>query len=257
MPIGESTFDALPRDPRLEARVADHATGAAPAWLWSADGSQILWANAVGAAIFGAEPAACSVRRFDQKHPAAVEIIRLAETLPPAGQMRLERLRGLGGSFGRAVTCLCARVAQDNGGAIFLVATEPVGPSLPLRERVSRLFANTGKPLLAFTPDGTLVYATPPAQARFAAIRSTTSLGAALINQALTVGNASGATPHGYVTIERLGIDTSAVLIADFDAQPSASFAADSTTATKNLGAPSSAAPSTGVEARPSTAPRG
>jgi hypothetical protein len=93
MPIVESTFAALPRDPRLEAQVADHATSAAPAWLWSADGSQILWANAVAAAIFGAEPAACSARRFDSKHPAAIEIMRLAETLPPPGQMRLERLR--------------------------------------------------------------------------------------------------------------------------------------------------------------------
>ena len=47
MPIVESEFAALPRDPRLEAQLADHATSAAPAWLWSADGSQILWANAV------------------------------------------------------------------------------------------------------------------------------------------------------------------------------------------------------------------
>ena len=208
MPIVESTFAALPRDPRLEAQVADHATSAAPAWLWSADGSQILWANAVAAAIFGAEPAACSARRFDSKHPAAIEIMRLAETLPPPGQMRLERLRGFGGSFGRAVTCLCSRVALDNGGAIFLVATEPVGPALPLRERVSRLFANTGKPLLVFTPDGKLLYATPPAQARFAAIQSASALGPALFNQALAARSAGGATPHGNVTIERLGTDT-------------------------------------------------
>ena len=180
MPIVESTFAALPRDPRLEAQVADHATSAAPAWLWSADGSQILWANAVVAAIFGAEPAACSARRFHSKHPAAIEIMRLAETLPPPGQMRLERLRGFGGSFGRAVTCLCSRVAPDNGGAIFLVATEPAGPALPLRERVSRLFANTGKPLLIFTPDGKLLYATPPAQARLAAIQSASALGRAV-----------------------------------------------------------------------------
>src|SRR5262249_49562319 len=163
MPIGESTFDALPRDPRLEARVADHATGAAPAWLWSADGSQILWANAVGAAFFGAERAGCRARRFDSKHPGAVEIIRLAETLPPPGQMRLERLRGFGGSFGRAVTCLCARIAQDSGGAIFLVATEPVGPSLPLRERGGRPFAHTGQPPLAFPPRRQVLYAKPPA----------------------------------------------------------------------------------------------
>ena len=41
---------ALLRHPRLAAL----ATSAWPAWLWSADGSQILWANAVGAALFGA-----------------------------------------------------------------------------------------------------------------------------------------------------------------------------------------------------------
>jgi signal transduction histidine kinase len=254
MPIVESTFAALPRDPRLEAKVADHATGAAPAWLWTADGSQILWANAVGAAIFGAEPLACSARRFDSKHPAAVEIVRLAESLPPPGQMRLERLRGFGGSFGRAVTCLCTRVAADNGGAIFLVAAEPVGPSLPLRERVGRLFANTGKPLLVFMPDGKLIYATPPAQARFAAIQSGSDLGAALFNQALTAGRASGATPQGHVTIERLGSDTSVVLIADFDAQPSVSFSADSVATDKNLGASSPVTPSTSVEANSSAA---
>ena len=221
MPIVESTFAALPRDPRLGAQVADHATSTAPAWLWSADGSHILWANAVGAAIFGTEPVACTTRRLDSKHPAVVEIVRLAATLPPPGQMRLERLRGFGGSFGRAVTCQCSRVAPDNGGAIFLVATEPVGPSLPLRERVSRLFGNAGKPLLVFTPDGKLLYATPPAQAQLSAMELASALGPALFNQALTAGSAGGATPQGHVTIERLGTDTSVVLIADFDSHPS------------------------------------
>ncbi|MGA8654326.1 MAG: hypothetical protein WB677_27545, partial [Xanthobacteraceae bacterium] len=90
MPIVESTFAALPRDPRLGAQLADHATSAAPAWLWSADGSRMLWANAVGAAIFGgAHPSECAARRFEPKHPAAAEIVRLAATLPPTGQPRL------------------------------------------------------------------------------------------------------------------------------------------------------------------------
>jgi signal transduction histidine kinase len=256
MPILESTFAALPRDPRLEAQVADHATSAAPAWLWSADGSQIVWANAVGAAIFGAEPAACAERRFESKHPAAVEIVRLAATLPPPGQMRLERLRGFGGSFGRAVTCLCSRVAPDAGGAIFLVATEAAGPSLPLRERVSRLFAHTHKSLLAFTPDGRLLCATPPAQARLAAIRSGSAVGPELFNQALATGSAGGATPHGHITIKRLGTDASAVLIADFDTRPGASSGADAVAANTNPGAPSSVvAPRTAAETNTSTVP--
>src|SRR3982074_12502 len=37
-------------DPRLAA----HAAGPLPAWLWSTDGTRILWANPVGARVFGA-----------------------------------------------------------------------------------------------------------------------------------------------------------------------------------------------------------
>jgi signal transduction histidine kinase/PAS domain-containing protein len=238
MPIVESLFAALPRDPRLWAQVADHATSAAPAWLWRADGAGMLWANAVGAAIFGIEPAASSARAFEPNHPAALEIARLAATLPPTGQTRLERLRGFGGSFGRAVTCLCWRVAANEAAAIFVVAAEPVGPALSLHERVSRLFAHAGKPLLVFAPDGKRLYATPTAQARFAGIASAAALGAALSEQALVSGSAGGATPHGRVTVERLGIDPSAVLVADFDAQPSATFAAEAVAANKNAGSP-------------------
>ena len=55
------------RDPR----VSTHAVATAPAWLWSADATRILWANAVGAAIFdAATPALLSGRRFDATDPA-------------------------------------------------------------------------------------------------------------------------------------------------------------------------------------------
>ncbi len=56
MPIVESEFAPL-RDPRIAAQLMDHALGSSPAWLWSTDGSRILWANAVAAAIFGAADA--------------------------------------------------------------------------------------------------------------------------------------------------------------------------------------------------------
>src|SRR5271169_2429554 len=66
MPLVEPEFAASQRDPRLTAQLPDLATGATPAWLWSADGSQILWANAVGAAIFGAVNAPQAAgRRFN------------------------------------------------------------------------------------------------------------------------------------------------------------------------------------------------
>ena len=42
------------RDPRL----AVYATGSMPAWLWSHDGTRILWSNHAGAKILGARNAA-------------------------------------------------------------------------------------------------------------------------------------------------------------------------------------------------------
>jgi signal transduction histidine kinase len=223
MPIVETTLAALPRDPRLETQLADHATSAAPAWLWSVDGSRILWANAVGAAVFGAaNTSETASRRFDANHPAAAEIARLAATLPATGQARLERLRGFGGSFGRALTCLCSRIVLTDGAAILLVSTEPAGPPLPLRERVSRLLEGRERTLAAFTSDGTFLYATPAARARLAEASTLSALGLTdVASQALADGSASGTTPYGAVTVERLGRDASAVLVAQFDAQGS------------------------------------
>ncbi len=229
MGLVESTLAALPRDPRLESQLADHATDAAPVWLWSADGPRILWANAVGAAVFGAgNSGECASRPTDPEHPAATEIARLAATLPPTGQMRLERLRGFGGSFGRPLTCICSRIALSNEApAILLVATEPAGPSLPLRERVSRLFAGRERTLIAFMPDGSLLYATPSAHARLGDPLSLPALGiTGLAADALAAGSAEGTTLHGPVTIERLGRDASAVLVAQFHAQPNEDHAA-------------------------------
>ena len=131
MPDVESELAAL-RNPRLAAL----ATSAWPAWLWSADGSRILWANAVGAALFGAaDPGEFATRRFEVTDPAVAQILRLASTMPADGPPRLERLRGFGLGFGRMLTCACSRVAVADGiSALLLAAAEPAGPALPLGE---------------------------------------------------------------------------------------------------------------------------
>ena len=132
MPIVEPEFAASQHDPRLGAQLADLATGAAPAWLWSADGSQMLWANAVGAAIFGAAHAHDGRRAADRiRHPAAGEIVRLAATLPPTGQPRLERLRGFA-AVSAAPSHACARASRWRRGRHPRCGTEPAGPPLPL-----------------------------------------------------------------------------------------------------------------------------
>jgi hypothetical protein len=40
-----------------DARLAVHATSNQPVWLWSRDGTRVLWANPVGARLFGARNA--------------------------------------------------------------------------------------------------------------------------------------------------------------------------------------------------------
>jgi len=222
MPTVASEFD-LSRDPRLAVQLADYATSASPVWLWSTDGSRILWANAVGAAIFGAANVSeCATRRFDAKHPGAAAIRRLAPTLPSTGQPRLERLRGLGASFGRALTCVCSRIVLPEGrAAVLIVATEQAGPALPLRERVRRLFPDAEQALAVFSTDGISLWSTEAAQKRLAGTSTLSALGiAALAAEALGTGRASGTTRYGPVTIERLGRDASAVLVVRFGAPP-------------------------------------
>ena len=66
-------------DPRL----AVHATSALPAWLWSTDGTRILWGNPVGARLFGA------AKPFGPADPHRRQVTQLAGRLLPTGATRL------------------------------------------------------------------------------------------------------------------------------------------------------------------------
>ena len=224
MAIVESELGLL-----LHTRLAALATSACPAWLWSADGSRILWANAVGAAIFGASTTnKVAQRLFDLNGQTAAQIVRLAATLPTSGLSRLERLRNFGAGFGSALTCACSRIVlPDSVTAVLVVATEPAGPSLTLCERVRRLFADHDheKPLAVFTPDGALVHATEAARQR---LGPTNMLAALDIGDAaaaaLAAGSASGmarvGTATSVVDVVRLGENASQVLALMFGPKP-------------------------------------
>jgi PAS domain S-box-containing protein len=214
---------ALLRQPRLAAL----ATSAWPAWLWSADGSRILWANAVGAAIFDAAAVSALTRRcFDVRDTAAAQIIRLAATLPLNAQERLERLRGFGAGFGRALTCACSRIVLADGNAAVLVAaTEPAGPALTLDERVRRLFADGEEPAAVFTPDGKLLFANAAAQSLLAGATTLAALSLqTLAFTALEAGNANGTARAGDISFDvaafRLGTDATRVLAFILPQQP-------------------------------------
>ena len=204
-----------------DSRISAHAVASAPAWLWSVDGTQVLWANAVGAAIFDAEaPAALAGRRFDAEDSAAQQIARIAAALPGDGIPRLERLTGFGAEASRGLTCGCSRISLPDGtAAILVVAAETAGPSLPLEERVQRLVNGLDAPIAVFAADGRLFHANPVAAEQLPAAATFEMLGVdALATHALRAGYASGASKIGALSFDRIGDDAATFLIVTLPA---------------------------------------
>ena len=200
------------RDPSLSA----HATGVIPAWLWSADASRILWANPVAATIFNAaSPAAIAGHTIDPKGSAALQIARLAASLPHGSAPRLELLRGFGGRFGRALMCSCTRVILGDGTpAILILATEAVGTQLALPEQAKRLLDGVLEAAGLFTSNGKLIHATTAAQTIIGSANMLGTIGASVFaGEALASGHATGETSVGSLTFDKIGQDLSLIHI--------------------------------------------
>src|SRR6202158_655138 len=149
-------------DPRL----AVHATSALPVWLWSVDGTRILWANPVGARMFGAANGAALAKKiFGPADAHRRQVAQLARRLPLSGPTGLERLRGFGAPLGMLVTCGCARLDfADGSHGILVAAAETVGRTMPLLERLQRLVEGIDTPIAAFARDGMFVGASEAAR---------------------------------------------------------------------------------------------
>jgi signal transduction histidine kinase len=214
----------------------------------------MLWANAAGAALFGAaDTRECVQRRFDSNNPAAAQIVRLAATLPSAGPPRLERLRGFGLGFGRALTCGCSRLVADGKATVLIAATEPAGPALSLVERVRRLFGDD-EALAVFAADGVLVHMTEAARAQLGGTNSLSALGIqAAAAKAIDVGSATAPVQLGQKNLEanlqRLGEGAARILVLSLP-QPQAA-PAETAAVTSNEAVVSSAMPEAAVTAPP------
>ena len=205
-------------DPRLAAL----ATSAAPAWLWNTDATRVLWANPIGAAILGSpSPTAPMSDQYKDIARIGGQITRISATLPQGGAARLQRLRGLGAGLGRMLLCNCSRITlPDRTPGFLIVALEPAGPPLTLAERVRRLFQSCEAAVAVFAPNGSPIYMTARAR-EVLEVSNLAALGAEAIgHEALILGNAVGSTPHGVVSIDRLGRDISTVLVATFLTAP-------------------------------------
>jgi PAS domain S-box-containing protein len=199
-------------DPRL----AVHATSALPAWLWSVDGTRILWANPVGAKVFGAANAAALAKKlFGPADAHRRQVARLAGRLPLNGTVRLERLRGFGATLGRLVTCGCARLEfADGSHGVLVAAAELSVHPMPLVERLQRLVAGIDSPIAAFARDGLLIGASESA-GPLLGFRSLSEAGLdEARSDALRYGRVETQIGIGHLVLQRVGSGADAGLVA-------------------------------------------
>ncbi len=195
-----------------DLRLAQHATSASPAWLWSTDGAQILWANPVAARLFGAANAAELAKQTPGPADAhRRQVAQLAPRLASIGAVRLERLRGFGAQLGQLMTCACMRLDFPDGHhGILIAATEPAGRSLPLIERLRLLVEGIEGPVAAFAADGMLAGASEAAR-RLSALLD---LPETARNDALDKGRAELAVDGGHMMLHRVGSGDDVGIIA-------------------------------------------
>jgi signal transduction histidine kinase len=211
---------ALPSSYLLDPKIAAYAVAPEPAWLWSADGTRVLWANAAGATVFGATTAAAlTSRTFETSDRAAQQVARMTETLTHDGAARLERFTGFGSSLLRPLTCICSRVTiKDEPAAILICGVEPLRPSLPLIDRLQRLLVDTADAVAAFTTTGDLVFATASARAKLPAPNTFEALGVSdLATRAINEGASAGDVSAGHVKLWRVGRQGETLVMLRFE----------------------------------------
>ncbi|RQH12401.1 PAS domain S-box protein [Bradyrhizobium sp. RP6] len=204
-------------DPRL----AVHATSPLATWLWSVDGARVLWANPVGASLFGAaNSAGLADKVFGPADSHRRQVARLAGRLPANGTVRLERLRGFGARLGALMTCACARLDFAGGGhlsersAVLVIAMDPTSRPMPLVERLSRLVAGAKVPMAAFAPDGLFVGASEAARSLLG-FRDLFEAGLDRArSDALATGRAATPIGIGQMVLQRVGAGADIGLVA-------------------------------------------
>jgi PAS domain S-box-containing protein len=199
-------------DPLLAA----HATSNHPVWLWSLDGTRVLWANPVAAKLSGARNSAdLAGTSFGPADPHRRQLAQLGPKLPASGAVRLERLRGFGAAAGGLMTCACSRLAFPDGGAgLLIVAIAFAGRVMPLLERLQNLVDGTDLPIAAFARDGVLVGASNAGRTLLG-FRSLSEAGLETARtQALKDGRVEAPILFGHIVLQRVGSGADVGLVA-------------------------------------------
>ncbi len=106
-------------------RVLLHWADQRPAWLWSADGSTLIWRNSA-ARLFKAKLKKERLKLSSEAVPIKGQVARLIRLGAP-GRSSLSRVQFLAGEKPLATTCSCTPLVMPNGEtALLLVGVDPI-----------------------------------------------------------------------------------------------------------------------------------
>ncbi len=118
-------------------RILMHWADPRPAWLWSHDGSTLLWRNA-SARLFNAKIKKHGLKLSAESVPIKGQIARLIR-LGSIGRSSLSRVQFLAGDKPVATTCSCTPLTTEEGeAALLLVGGRPDCDRYPRSRRRSR-----------------------------------------------------------------------------------------------------------------------
>lgn len=194
-----------------------------PAFLWSEDGSRILWANAAGVHFLGAPNVhALLQRRFGDGNPVGLQVAAAA-SVTPAGEPQMTVIRFPTHGATEPVLCLGTRVPLDeDGDALLLSSLQPPARVEPLLGRafgLAEAVAEDDVAAVVLRPDGRVIGASggfreiadgPAALGALAA--STASSGRRMLKRRVIfggtkrlVGMAAVTTPEGPFVLALVG----------------------------------------------------
>ena len=151
-------------------RVLAYFADPRPAWLWSADGSTLIWRNSA-ARLFGAKVKKTGLRLASSPVPIRGQVARLIR-LGSVGRSSLARVQFLAGDRPLATTCTCTPLPMTDGETTLLVvAVDPIAAEIsesageivpdPLSETLFP--AGWSYRLAEGEPDGNLILRAGPA----------------------------------------------------------------------------------------------
>ena len=155
-------------------RILVHWADARPAWLWSADGSTLLWRNGA-ARYFGAKLKKHGLKLAAEPVPIRGQVPRVVR-LGSLGRSSLSRIQFLAGGKPASTTCTVTPLELDNGQVgVLIVGVDPIAPevlAVPIADvdprRASLLPADAAYLLLG--PDDNVLDGSPGAVERLAPI---------------------------------------------------------------------------------------